>query len=322
MLAIEIARRIEEKMGREVDVANLIKHTTIESLAEAIRASDDVARQSPIVKLSSGDGLPMFLIHPVGGEVFSYRDLVSGLRGRFNVHGIRQVTALSEPDVSLHAEEYIEAIKEVQPEGPYLVSGWSYGGIVAAEIARLLALAGDGVHNLILLDTTPSTPPEREKALTMSEHEWLLGFEYDRSRQLGVYGPVGEARGFARLKATTSRGMRLELAERMKRNGLLPASASEEQWLHYLEIYRNNYLAQANWMPDFDGLDVPTVLVHARDSSSEEAAHLLWSAFGLEIDEVVSVPGTHGDFLEGERGAALGARLEPFFAVDAPAPHG
>jgi hypothetical protein len=46
---------------------------------------------------------------------------------------------------------------------------------------------------------------------------------------------------------------------------------------------------------------------------------MMWSTFGLEIDEVVSVPGTHGDFLEGERGVAVGGRLEPFFVADASA---
>jgi thioesterase domain-containing protein len=55
------------------------------------------------------------------------------------------------------AEEYITAIREVQPHGPYLLGGWSAGGLVALEMAQQLRTQGESIRMLVLLDTSPET---------------------------------------------------------------------------------------------------------------------------------------------------------------------
>jgi thioesterase domain-containing protein len=51
------------------------------------------------------------------------------------------------------AAHYIEVMKTVQPEGPYLLGGWSLGGIVAYEMAQQLAAQGQRIRHLLMLDS-------------------------------------------------------------------------------------------------------------------------------------------------------------------------
>ena len=55
------------------------------------------------------------------------------------------------------AEEYVAAIREVQPQGPYLLGGWSAGGLIALEMAQQLLGQGESIRMLALLDTSPET---------------------------------------------------------------------------------------------------------------------------------------------------------------------
>ena len=50
------------------------------------------------------------------------------------------------------AARHLEAVRSVQPEGPYLLGGWSFGGRVAFEMARQLEAAGQAVEPLVLID--------------------------------------------------------------------------------------------------------------------------------------------------------------------------
>ena len=111
-----------------------------------------------LVELRSGQGSPpVFIVHPAGGTVYCYKLLARLLPGSIPVYGL-QSPALQpgKPDrisVEEMCEVFIEAIRAVQPTGPYRVLGWSAGGVFAFEIAQQLVKAGETVAHLGLLDT-------------------------------------------------------------------------------------------------------------------------------------------------------------------------
>lgn len=115
---------------------------------------------SRLVLLRAGSAVrsPLFLVHSYAGSVLQLRPLVQALPGERPIYGIqpRGVIAGEEPHrrVEDMAAEYLAAIRTAQPRGPYTLGGFSFGGLVALEIARRLHGQGETVDFLAMLDTS------------------------------------------------------------------------------------------------------------------------------------------------------------------------
>jgi len=111
---------------------------------------------SPLVPLqSAGSKRPFFCVHPIFGVVFPYYELACQFRDQ-PFYGLQPFGLNGEPPstrIEDMAEQYIQAIRTVQPQGPYLLGGWSFGGLVAFEMAQQLQRAGQQVALLALIDT-------------------------------------------------------------------------------------------------------------------------------------------------------------------------
>src|SRR5262249_27670919 len=106
-----------------------------------------------------GSGTPWFMVHPPGGIVVCYQALAQHMCHQRPFYGIRSRGLHGETDLPDRleemAEEYVAAIREVQPSGPYLLGGWSAGGLVALEMAQQLRSQGESIRLLTLIDTSP-----------------------------------------------------------------------------------------------------------------------------------------------------------------------
>jgi thioesterase domain-containing protein len=108
----------------------------------------------------AGTKPPFFCVHPVAGVVFPYYELSCLLGKEQPFYGLQSVGIEGEEQPLTRVEDmarhYIEAMRVVQPEGPYFLGGWSFGALVAFEIALQLQQAGQRVAMLALLDTPPT----------------------------------------------------------------------------------------------------------------------------------------------------------------------
>ncbi len=114
--------------------------------------------RSPLVPLTlGGNKQPFFCVHPMFGVVFPYLELAHHLGSDRSFYGL-QPLGLDGKSTPLNRIEaiaayYIQAIKMLQPNGPYFLGGWSFGGLVAFEMAQQLTQAGQQVALLAILDT-------------------------------------------------------------------------------------------------------------------------------------------------------------------------
>jgi thioesterase domain-containing protein len=141
-------------------------------------------------------GRVLCLFHALGGEVFSYREVARRITSPVRVLGVRWAGA---PDADLPLTEvariHREQLQAVQPMGPYLLAGWSFGGVLAFEVAQQLRAAGERVEFLGLLDANPvrdpitGLPPDQTRYLALLTD--VLA-ELDR-RGLDGADPVGVA---------------------------------------------------------------------------------------------------------------------------------
>lgn len=147
---IKLKTIIQQKLelGEEIPVITVMSNPTIKGLASAVRDLKKPHQYDPIVTLQSGGSkTPIFLVHPGVGEVLVFLNLAKYITDR-PVHAIRARGFDGEDyfnDIPEVVDTYYDAIKRVQPEGPYALAGYSYGSMLAFETSKKLEANGDRV---------------------------------------------------------------------------------------------------------------------------------------------------------------------------------
>ncbi|MBN1204929.1 MAG: amino acid adenylation domain-containing protein [Myxococcaceae bacterium] len=189
LLALRLLSRVERALKVKLRLDSLFQASTLESLAALVRAQRASGPLSPRVLLREGTGRrpPLFLVHPVGGNVLCYRELVARLPGDRSYYGLRSVQAEEgeAPSLERMAADYVARVREVQPEGPYALAGWSLGGVIAFEMARQLEQAGQQVERLAVIDGMPlEVEPAEEEALIAQAFCEELGLPAEHAEQV------------------------------------------------------------------------------------------------------------------------------------------
>src|SRR5205085_2336913 len=137
LLAVQLMARLQAMLGASLPVAALLRNPTVERLAALLREGVAPTREA-LVDLTPNlvpgtGGRPLFLVHPIGGEVLSYVPLARHLAADRPVYGL-QVPDSDRGTPWTTVEEmaagYLRSVREVQPAGPYSLGGWSMGGVV------------------------------------------------------------------------------------------------------------------------------------------------------------------------------------------------
>jgi len=170
LLAARLMHRIEQSLGQRLPLAALLQAPTIEQLAALLRQEGWSASWSSLVAIQpEGSRPPFFCIHGVGGNVVGFRDLARHLGPDQPFYAVqpqgldgKRPCLTSVPEM---AERYIREIRRVQPEGPYRIGGYSFGGLVAYEMAQQLEAQQEEVALLALFDTYPGKMESRSSQL-------------------------------------------------------------------------------------------------------------------------------------------------------------
>ncbi|KMJ45031.1 hypothetical protein AB204_11225 [Xenorhabdus khoisanae] len=161
LLAVQLLNRMREQ-DMEVPLTALFAHPTLCSLALA--ASEHLAAipvspfdANPVPLSPAGSLLPLFLVHETSGDPLVYSPLATLLPPELPVYALQAlgIHTLEHPPVSIEelATSHIQAIRRLQPQGPYRLAGWSIGGLIAYEIAQQLTSDGETVEFLGLIDS-------------------------------------------------------------------------------------------------------------------------------------------------------------------------
>src|SRR5271157_20951 len=158
LLAVRIMHRVAQVFGRKIPVATLFQAPSVERLAAIIQEQGWSPQWSSLVPIQVGDSRPpFFCVHGAGGVIIRFYDLARHLGSEQPVYGL-QARGLDEnypchTRVEDMAAHYITEMRSVQPRGPYYVGGYSFGGVVALEIAQQLKAEGEETAVVVLFDT-------------------------------------------------------------------------------------------------------------------------------------------------------------------------
>ncbi|HEV2639877.1 MAG TPA: amino acid adenylation domain-containing protein [Actinocrinis sp.] len=167
LLAMRLVAAIEAESGRRLPVGILMDAPTPAALARRLESPTDGLALAPLLKLrAAGDHTPLFLLHSGSGLTWRYATLLPHIAPGRPIYGIQTPTyTQADPtplpeDLGQLAEQYLARIRAVQPEGPYLLLGWSFGGLLAYDLAARLTRAGQQVALLAVVDSIPGDTPD------------------------------------------------------------------------------------------------------------------------------------------------------------------
>jgi thioesterase domain-containing protein/acyl carrier protein len=177
LLAVRLMAQVKKQVGRDLPISALLDEGTVERMAAALSQEESVLG-SPLISIrAEGPRPPLVLVHPGSGDVLCYHDLARHLSPHRSVYALQDPGLQGRWDFSIPlpemAKHYVEALRELYPDGPYLRGGWSFGGLVAFEMAGQIAAAGAEVPLLALLDA--GAPSMIEKLAEVNDDAVLLG---------------------------------------------------------------------------------------------------------------------------------------------------
>lgn len=279
--AISIVCKIEEQLSEKVPLSLISEASTIAGLAAILKENKGPLPFRSLVPIrQTGSRRPLFLVHGIGGEVLEFHDLARHLGPDQPVYALQAPLELESAAEYLSIEEiatsYLEAIREICPEGPYLLAGYSWGGIVAFEIAQQLVRRGQSIQLLAILDTDLEDSLQTDDRITdlaslMKDQEHLL-FTTD---YLSVLDPDGRFR---------------EELERLEL-GLSQEGITQEFGDAYRRIYARGFItrtkAASAYRPDKFAGKITLVL------SSESSFDEQWKTVTTMPLDILAIPATH-----------------------------
>ncbi|WP_437613917.1 amino acid adenylation domain-containing protein [Sorangium sp. So ce834] len=301
LLAVRLMTEIRGRFGRDLPLTSLFRAPTVEGLAALLRDGGGAprGRASVVVPLHTrGARPPLFFVHPVGGNVLCYADLAAALGDDRPFYGIQSYGLETPPrplgSVGEMAEAYCEELRRVQPEGPYLLGGWSMGGVVAFEMARVLERGGRRVAAVVLLDAY--LPPFDEPG---DELPPIAQFAAD------LAGISGASAAAALAELGDGAPHAAWLLDRAQELGALPRGTTLAELEALLDVFQRNAALLARYAPG--GVSARVELFRA-EASPRRDPRPAWSRWAPGLRGHVAA-GDHYTLLRKPHVGALAERL-------------
>jgi thioesterase domain-containing protein len=288
LLAVRLMARIQASFGQYLPLASLFQGATIEKLASLLHEQPHDHGTSALVAIQpNGDGLPFFCVHPGGGNVLCYYELSNHLGFERPFYGL-QARGLAENQIphtriADMAAYYIDAIRTVRPNGPYLLGGWSMGGVVAYEMAQQLKGQGQQVSLLALMDARPVTSVD--DAAPLDQLTLLTNF----ARDLGL-SVDGLQLSTDELSKLDSDELLSHVLQRAIDAGVVPGDIQLAHARRLFEVFKINVQALQSYRPEASSTRVTLLKAGEQEVADETMG---WGTLTSGEIEIHRVPGNH-----------------------------
>lgn len=323
LLAVKLMARIQKQFAKELSLAILFRGATIEELAVILRQQKNSQQWSSLVGIQTkGSKPPFFCVHPIGGNVLCYADLARNLEAEQPFYGLQAwgLTGQQKPHLRIEdmAIDYLKSIRSIQPHGPYYLGGWSFGGVVAFEIAQQLQSLGERVKLLALIDT--QAPIAQLQQLEIDDVMVAALIAKDLGGNFGRTIPICEDK----LRQLEPEARLNYILEEAKKAAIIFPDANLKQMKQILQVYQANIQAFLNYIPQIYTNQI--TLLQANESSSQASDFLLsklpqfrqdkflgWGQFSDRPIEVSSIKGNHYSILNSPQVATIAKQLRLYF---------
>ena len=195
LLAVRIMAEIEKLVDKRLPLATFLQAPTISGLAELLRKENWKPSWSLLTPIRAGGSKPpLFLMHSHGGNVLEYYPLAKHLDQDQPVYALqaRGLDGHIVEDQSLGdmVDAHLAELRSLQPEGPYFLGGYCFGGLLALEAAQKLSASGQEVALVVLIQTMNPTYSRFRPDLSVFQRSWYraakrVDLELEHLRQRG-----------------------------------------------------------------------------------------------------------------------------------------
>ncbi|MFD5070978.1 alpha/beta fold hydrolase, partial [Streptomyces sp. NPDC058369] len=313
--SIQLVSRIRSVLGVKLSNRGIFETPTVAQLSDKLGTGADSDGFEVLLPLrTGGDRAPLFCVHGAGGLSWPYASLLKAVSAEYPLYGL-QARGLDakEPiatSVEQMAADYVEQIRRIQPAGPYHLVGWSFGALVAHEIATLLTGAGERVALLANLDQTPyddswedddyALPTERDVLETLLD---FVGYDLAELPE----GPLEHKRVMEIIRGRDS----------------ALGSLEEENITAFMKVGINNHELSARYRPrGFDGELLLFVSTVGTDDPAGKTADSVAAWRPHVTGDITTHPvhAHHGHLLQPEPAAEIGRVLLERLAAPHTAP--
>jgi amino acid adenylation domain-containing protein len=307
LLAVRLLSRVRKTLAIDLSVAALMKGPTIGLMAEQIRRLESAREHaigpdqehSFLIPVRERKSEPrLFCVHGAGGDALALREIGERVGANLSFYALqtRGVDGKSDPFTTIEdmAQAYLEEVREVQPTGPYHLSGYCGGGVVAFEMANRLRAAGESVATLALLDSHRPGSTSASPRL----HRFRDGFA-----STGVRYLLTRAVAFVRRELTFANARLSIFVHRALRQPV--PHELRGYWLIWA-FFR----AEARYRPRvYPGRVTLFRPSDAGIRASDGGPEFGWAGFASEGVQVEEIPGNHDTLLREPHVAVLAQKL-------------
>jgi len=252
-----------------------------------------------------GNRSPLFCVHGVGGHILPFLQLVSLLDPDQPVYGLQarpiREDETEERTIEGMASQYIKEIEQVQPSGPYYLTGFSFGGFLAFEMARQITAKGKDVALLAILDTQARVLPGYRKALSTSAYaHYVVKSMVERIKRRLIY-----SRQQSLEKSDGDVGR--QKSKHLSYNEIILGDVAEEEVPSHLKaVMQANLSALARYVPNV----YPGKLILFKSLNHGKGVHYGWGELVNRGVEDHYIPGSHRGILQQPNVAILAEQLQ------------
>ncbi len=292
LTALRLFSTIRRDFGVALPLGAIFKHPTLNKLASAIDLAVGMQAKAecdseafPVTCIQSTTSHPnVFLLHGGDGGAMFYKHLLPEMPALRSLYIIESPTLvdstqeIAKLSIEDAAKKYLRYVRRVQPQGPYEIAGYSYGGIVAYEMARQLTEAGEEVRKLYLIDT--DNPSARFRPYTFRER---LAINWRRHGLGGISSRLTEA-----FKNRFNVDAAAKEARRLMANG----QTASDSHIRMLQIRESNADAVQQYTPT--PVPIDAVLFRSEETSDkyELTADYGWAGQVRSL-AIRNIPGGH-----------------------------
>lgn len=289
LIAVQVMTRIEKLTGKRLPLATLFENSTVEKLALMLEMDGKSIVWDSLVPIkTTGNKMPLYIVHGAGLNVLLFNTLASGMHADQPIYGLQAkgLNGIDEPlsniiDIAAH---YNASIMAQNPTGPYALAGYSFGGIIAFEMAKQFQAMGKEVKMLAMFDTYAYRSPYHDPFVTQYYKRgkfFMRKLVYNLSFHEGIGHTI----------AHNSTGIKRRLTK-----VLWKISNDEEQqgfFGYSNRIDEMNILAEKRYQLQPHNIAVEVFRAEQRTFYLDDFENMGWKQYALKGVNVHKIPGGH-----------------------------